>query len=54
MPYVKKAELVEGTVYMPPPVRLEEHTAPDTLMQAWLGYYAAHTPGTQAVASAKT
>jgi Uma2 family endonuclease len=50
MPGVKKAELVEGTVYMPSPVRLA-HGAPDTLIQTWLGSYAARTPGTQAAAN---
>jgi Uma2 family endonuclease len=47
MPDVKKAELIEGTVYMPSPVRLV-HGAPDTLIQTWLGSYAARTSGTQA------
>jgi Uma2 family endonuclease len=47
MPDVKKAELIEGTVYMPSPVRLA-HAAPDTLIQGWLLTYAARTPGTQA------
>jgi Uma2 family endonuclease len=47
MPDVKKAELIEGTVYMPSPVRLV-HAAPDALIQTWLGSYAARTPGTQA------
>jgi Uma2 family endonuclease len=44
---VNKAELIEGTVYMASPVRLV-HGAPDTLIQTWLGLYAARTPGTQA------
>src|SRR5271156_757569 len=47
MPDVKKAELIEGTVYMPSPVRLA-HAAPDSLVQGWLVLYAARTPGTQA------
>ena len=47
MPDVKKAELIEGTVYRPSPVRLV-HGAPDSLIQTWLGSYAARTPGTQA------
>jgi Uma2 family endonuclease len=47
MPDVKKAELIEGTVYRSSPVRLI-HGAPDTLIQTWLGTYAARTPGTQA------
>ena len=52
MPDVKKAELIEGTVYMPSPVRLA-HAAPDSLIQTWLGLYAARTPGTQAAGNAK-
>jgi Uma2 family endonuclease len=50
MPDVKKAELIEGTVYMSSPVRLI-HGAPDTLIQTWLGTYAARTPGTQAASN---
>jgi Uma2 family endonuclease len=50
MPDVKKAELIEGTVYRPSPVRLI-HGAPDTRIQTWLGTYAARTPGTQAAAN---
>jgi Uma2 family endonuclease len=46
MPQVKKAELIEGVVYMGSPVRLI-HGKPDSLMQTWLGVYAAHTPGTE-------
>lgn len=44
MPHVKKAELIEGVVYMGSPVRLV-HAEPDALVQTWLGCYAAHTPG---------
>jgi Uma2 family endonuclease len=51
MPDVKKAELIEGTVYMPSPVRLA-HSAPDSLIQGWLLTYAARTPGTQAAGNA--
>ncbi|HEX8311695.1 MAG TPA: Uma2 family endonuclease [Chthoniobacteraceae bacterium] len=39
-----KAELVDGIVYMASPVSLL-HAEPDGLIQSWLGYYAAHTPG---------
>ena len=46
MPDVKKAELIEGIVYLPFPVRLA-HGASDSLIQGWLGSYAARTPGTQ-------
>ena len=52
MPELKKAELIQGTVYMPPPVRLTEHAEPDNAMQGWLFHYAAYTPGTKAGAGA--
>jgi Uma2 family endonuclease len=45
MPEVKKAELIEGIVFMGSPVRIDEHGKPDSLIQMWLGYYAVHTPG---------
>jgi len=51
MPHLKKAELIEGIVYMPSPVRLD-HAEPDTLIQTWLGLYSAHTPGTRAASNA--
>ncbi len=51
MPELNKAELIEGIVYMPSPVRLE-HAEPDTLMHGWLMVYAAHTPGTVAASNA--
>lgn len=47
MPQVKKAELIEGVVYMGSPVRLKQHAGPDGIIQTWLGYYAARTPGTE-------
>ena len=50
MPQLKKAELIEGIVYMPSPVRLV-HSAPDSLIQTWLGLFSARTPGTQAAAN---
>jgi Uma2 family endonuclease len=45
MPHVKKAELVEGEVYMPSPVRWNQHATPHADLITWLGYYRAHTPG---------
>ena len=48
MPHLKKAELIEGVVYMGSPVSFHNHAAPDGLVQTWLGTYAANTPGTQA------
>ncbi len=45
MPEVKKAELVNGIVYMGSPVRLDQHGEPDGLVQTWLGTYAVATKG---------
>src|SRR5438067_648935 len=45
MPHVKKAELIEGIVYMPSPLRAEAHGKPDILLSTWLGAYMAETPG---------
>ena len=47
MPEVKKAELIEGVVYMGSPVRFDQHGAPHALIMLWLGTYAATTPGVQ-------
>lgn len=46
MPQVKKAELIEGVVYMPSPVRVR-HAYPHGLIAVWLGTYQAATPGLQ-------
>lgn len=48
MPQVKKAELIEGVVYVPSPVRHRFHGRPHTHMTTWLGQYEAHTPGVEA------
>ena len=45
MPGVKKAELIDGIVYIPSPVRLKRHGRPHVLIVTWLGYYLAKTPG---------
>ena len=45
MPRVKKAELIEGVVYMPSPVRIE-HSRKHAQIILWLGTYQAATPGT--------
>ena len=47
MPDVKKAELIEGTVYMPPPVHASGHGEPHAHLMTWLGAYTAATPGVQ-------
>ena len=44
-PDVKKAELIEGVVYMPSPVRLGGHAEPHSAIQGVLIVYAAYTPG---------
>ena len=45
MPGVKKAELIEGVVYMSSPVRTLQHGNPQFDLAAWLGQYAGATPG---------
>lgn len=44
MPRVKKAELIEGIVYMGSPIRADVHGKPDGLLHIWLGAYALHIP----------
>lgn len=43
---VKKAELIEGVVYMGSPVSTN-HAIPDGIIHVWLGFYAAKNPGVQ-------
>jgi hypothetical protein len=45
MPQLKKAELIEGVVYMPSPVRWNHHGSPHANLVTWLGFFKAHTPG---------
>ncbi|OAB63457.1 hypothetical protein AY599_17275 [Leptolyngbya valderiana BDU 20041] len=45
MPHVKKAELVEGVVYMASPSRYRQHGQPHSDVMTWLGVYRAATPG---------
>lgn len=44
-PDLKKAELIEGVVYVSSPVCIEQHSEPHAAAIAWLGYYRAMTPG---------
>ncbi len=44
-PEIKKAELIEGVVYMPSPLRFEKHSSPHFNIVTWLGVYQANTPG---------
>jgi Uma2 family endonuclease len=45
MPNLKKAELIEGVVYMPSPVSDDTHGAPHFDLISWLGIYRLLTPG---------
>ncbi len=45
MPGVKKAELLEGIVYMPSPVHFRGHSRPHQDINAWIAVYRAATPG---------
>ena len=47
MPDLKKAELINGVVYMGSPVRADVHGEADTIMKGWILVYSAHTPGTR-------
>ena len=51
MPRVKKAELIEGKVYMPSPVRCRNHSEPDNAIAGWLFHYRAMTPGIRAASN---
>lgn len=44
-PDIKRAELIEGIVYMPSPVRLTQHAEPHANVMLWLGTYKASTKG---------
>jgi Uma2 family endonuclease len=48
MPHVKKAELIEGVVYMSSAVRYTQHARPEHVLGMWLGCYELATPGVQA------
>jgi len=45
MPHLKKAELIEGVVFMPSPVRFQRHSNPHFNLVGWLWQYSAATPG---------
>jgi Uma2 family endonuclease len=45
MPQLKKAELVEGVVYVPSPVTFDDHAGPHFDLITWLGLYRIFTPG---------
>src|SRR5262245_2190744 len=54
MPDLKKAELIQGVVYMPSPTRHRRHGRPHGQMIAWLGVYEAATLGVEASNNATT
>ena len=43
-PDIKKAELVQGVVYVASPVRIDEHAEPDSILTAWVANYAITHP----------
>lgn len=47
MPYLKKAELIEGIVYRGSPLRITHHGEPHGLVMTWLGFYQAFNPNLQ-------
>jgi len=47
-PEIKKAELIEGVVYMPSPVKHKKHGNPHLFLNTWIGVYLAATPGLDA------
>jgi hypothetical protein len=53
MPPGTRAELIDGVVYMPSPVGLEDGEAEVPVIM-WLGYYAENTPGVRVLTNATT
>jgi Uma2 family endonuclease len=51
-PDIKKAELIEGVVYMSAAVRITSHGEPHSAVIAWLVTYCASTPGVRAADNA--
>ena len=47
MPQLKKAELIEGVVYVASPLRYNQHGKPHSKIIAWLQVYAAATVGVE-------
>jgi Uma2 family endonuclease len=48
MPHLKKAELIEGEVYMSSAVRYRQHGHPHSRLVNWLANYETDTPGVEA------
>jgi Uma2 family endonuclease len=47
MPHLKKAELIDGVVYVPSRVRHEGHGRQHSALNCWLAVYGASTPGVE-------
>ena len=47
MPQLKKAELIEGIVYVASPLRFRSHGTPHAYVMTWLGTYVSVTPGVE-------
>src|SRR5262245_41803687 len=47
-PELKRAELIEGEVYLGTGVRVRQHGVPHAQLAGWLGTYTAGTPGLEA------
>lgn len=47
MPGVRKAELIEGVVHMPSPVKISQHSKPQSHLVWWLTSYSMHQPKTE-------
>jgi Uma2 family endonuclease len=43
-PDIKKAELIDGVVYVPSPVRVRQHGRPHAFVVGWLSHYVALVP----------
>ncbi len=54
MPGLKKAELIDGVVYLPSPTRFRKHGQPHGRVVAWLVTYAAATSGVEAADNVTT
>jgi Uma2 family endonuclease len=54
MPGLKRAELIEGVVYIPSPVGLRRHGGPHFELITWLGAYKAAAPGVIGADNAST
>ncbi|MEM9451399.1 MAG: Uma2 family endonuclease [Cyanobacteria bacterium P01_E01_bin.6] len=49
MPHIKKAELIENTVFIASPLRAKGHGKPHAHIMGWLVAYEAATPGVEAL-----